>query len=388
MLGIIIGIMSVIFIISVGHGAQSLIISQIKSQGSNLIAVFPGNSDDKGPPVSVMGIVITTLKYNDVKKVSEQVPEIVASTAYVRGTETMSANGNKKDASFVGVSYSLPQVEDLGISIGQFFSEDDEKTMQKVVVLGPTVRDDLFGAGADPTGELVKIGKHSFRVVGVTKVRGSSGFSNQDSQVYIPVTTAQKIMLGIDYISFARFKVRSENEIDSSMEEIKQVLRAEHDTKFGEADDFDVRSQKQSLEVLTKITGAITLFLAAIAAIALIVGGIGIMNIMLVAVQERTREIGLRKAVGAKNKQIMSQFLIETMFLTTIAGVFGIIMGILFSYLVAVIARALNYEWEFSVSIMSIFLSVGVSTAIGLVFGLIPARRASNLNPISALSYE
>lgn len=389
MLGIVIGIAGVIVIISVGSGAQSLIVNQIKSQGANLIAVFPGNTEDEGPPASVMGIVITSLKYDDVKALKDpaRAPDILDYTAYVRGSVDASWQGNKANTSYVGVSASLPFIEDTGAQSGAFFTEEDENSLQKVAVLGADVKKDLFG-DQDPIGELVKIGKHSFRVIGVMRERGTAGFTNQDNQIYVPVTTAQKLLAGINYISFGRVKVSDEAKIDDAMDDIGEILRERHNIDIGAPVDFDVRSQKDALDVLLKVTNAIKFFLAAVAAVALLVGGIGITNIMLVSVQERIREIGLRKAVGAQNQNILSQFLIETVLITSIAGVIGIILGVVVSYLIAIVVRQLGYDWDFSVSVLSIILSVGVSFAIGFVFGLVPARKASKLDPIEALRYE
>jgi len=389
MLGIIIGIMGVIVIISAGAGAQSLIFNQIKSQGSNLVAIFPGSGEKDGPPVSVMGIVITTLKNEDIQALRNPKlsPHVEAVTGYVRGSETVTWLGNKTDTSIIGVSASLPIVEDTKVAQGDFFSEEDEKGLQKVAVLGADTYKDLFG-DQNAIGELIKIGKHNFRVIGVMIERGASGFSNQDKQIYVPITTAQKLILGIDYISFGRAKVLGEQNIDGAIGDIRVILRDRHDLAPGEVDDFDIRSQKESLDTLLTVTNAMKFFLAAIAGIALLVGGIGIMNIMLVAVQERIREIGLRKAVGAKNSNIMTQFLIETVFITFLAGVGGVLLGVLVTYLIAKVVQYLGYDWEFIISIYSLILAVGVSSLIGLIFGLIPARRASKLNPIEALQYE
>jgi putative ABC transport system permease protein len=234
----------------------------------------------------------------------------------------------------------------------------------------------------------VKIGKHGFRVIGVMRERGTSGFANQDNQIYVPITTAQKLLLGINYVNFGRAKVKDNADIDHAIDDIKSILRDRHDLAIGQPNDFDVRSQKDAINVLLKVTNAIKFFLAAVAGIALLVGGIGIMNIMLVAVQERIREIGLRKAVGATKFDVTEQFLIETVIITSIAGILGIILGIFISYLVSFIMQSLGFDWNFSISLVSVFLSVIISSAIGFIFGLVPARRASKLDPIEALRYE
>lgn len=388
MLGITIGIMSVIVVMSVGAGAQSLIINQISSLGSNLIGVLPGKADEEGPPASVFGVVITSLKDKDGQAILKGGdPHIVAYTSYVKGTDTVTWQENKTDTTFVGVNASLPDVEDAPVSIGHFFTEDDNKAMEKVAVLGSQVATDLFG-DEDPIGKQIKIKKSNFNIIGVMKSRGMSGFQNQDNQIFVPLSTAQKLLLGIDYVSFMRVKVDDAAYVDDSMEYIRQILRDEHNVDKPEDDDFDVRSMAQGLDSISKVTGALKLFLAAVAAISLVVGGIGIMNIMLAAVQERTREIGLRKAVGAKNKHIVEQFLVETVMITFIAGVIGITMGILISIAIGSVARSMGYKWDLSISIFSILMGCIVSVGIGLLFGIIPAKRASRLDPIEALRYE
>lgn len=388
MLGIVIGIMSVIVVMSVGAGAQSLILNQVTSLGSNLIGVLPGKSEDNGPPASAMGIVVTTLKYEDMKALTgSEFPSIVSVTGYVRGAETINWGDNKTDTSFVGVSADLPNVEDTEVRLGRFFSEEEEKGLARVVVLGSQVAKELF-EDTDPLGKQIRIKKTPFTVIGVMVERGSSGFQNQDNQVYTPITTAQKLLLGIDYLSFGRIKVDKAENVDKAVEYIKQVLRERHKITNPEEDDFSVRTTAQGLDALTNITNALKIFLSAIAAISLIVGGIGIMNIMLAAVQERTREIGLRKAVGATNRNIITQFLIETVMITFLGALAGILLGTLISFVAGKIAQSQGYHWDIVVSFSSIFTACIVGVSIGLIFGIVPARRASKLNPIEALRYE
>jgi putative ABC transport system permease protein len=388
MLGIIIGVMSMIVILSVGAGAQSLILNQVKSLGSNLVGILPGKSDDKGPPISVFGVVITTLTTEDGKALMNGGnPHIQAMAAYVRGSDTVTWRENKTDTTFVGTSADYLNVEDTKLEKGRFFTEEEERGVAKVVIIGSDVAGQLF-ADNEPIGEQIKIKKNNFTVIGVMRHRGVSGFQSQDNQVFVPVTAAQKLLLGINHVSFLRVKIDDANNVDSSMEYIREILRDRHNITNPENDDFNVRSTNQGLEAITSITNALRFFLAAIAAIALLVGGIGIMNIMLAAVQERTKEIGLRKALGARSSQITGQFLIETIFITFMGGAVGIILGCLISISVAGVAQSMGYSWDLVISPFSIGLGCFVSIVIGLLFGIVPARRASKLSPIEALRYE
>lgn len=387
MLGIVIGVMAVIVVMSVGAGAQSLIVNQVKSMGSNLVGVLPGKADEKGPPASALGIVITTFTADDIAAVEKNIPSVLVSTGYVKGAETINWGDQKTDTNFTGVSAEYPDVEDAKLATGRFFSEEEDRTAVRVVVLGSSVAQDLFGDD-DPLGKQIKIKKSLFNIVGVMKERGSAGMQNQDDQVFVPLNTAQKLLLGIDHVSFARFKIDTAENVDPAMEQIAGILRDRHKIDKPENDDFSVRSMAQGLDAIMSITNALKMFLAAIAAIALIVGGVGIMNIMLAAVQERTREIGLRKAVGAKNRDITTQFLVESITITAFGGVIGIVLGILISYIVAKVAQSMGYSWDFVISVTAIVVGCGVSVGVGLLFGIIPARRASGLDPIEALRHE
>ncbi|MFA6304806.1 MAG: ABC transporter permease [Patescibacteria group bacterium] len=387
MLGIIIGISSVIIIMSVGAGAQSLIFSQIEKVGSNLVGIMPGAADKDGPPAIAYGITVTTLKTADAEAILKQVPEVLAVAAFVQGNETITWQNQKISATFLGTMASYTSVEDVTLVQGRFFSESEEKGVARVVVLGSKAAHDLFG-DQDPLGQHLKIKRESFEVIGVIKERGSVGFQSPDSQVFLPISSGQKLLLGINYLHLIRAKIRSSEEVPQAIVGIKEVLRARHNIQKANNDDFDVRDQAEALAALSTITNALKFFLAAIAAISLLVGGVGIMNIMYVAVTERTREIGLRKAVGAQEGSILKQFLVEAMILTSLAGIIGVLLGAGVAGLVALVAGYLGYAWEFIVSPLSIAVSVAVSAGIGIIFGYFPAKRAAHLDPIEALRYE
>jgi len=391
MLGIIIGVSAVIIIMAVGAGAQSLILAQIKGVGTDLVGVMPGKSDSKDPPASVMGIVITTLTYEDALAIAKitNVPNLASVAAYVKGVATVSWEGNEIDTNLNGTTSGYPEVESSEVDSGRFFTTDEEKGAARVVVLGSKVKEDLFGQ-SDATGQKIKIKKHSFQVIGVMKEKGNVAFQNYDDQVHIPISTAQKLILGINHVNLIRGKIDNEANVGQAMDDIARTLRDRHGIadQSGIEDDFTVRSAAEALDMITTVTNALKYFLAAMAAISLIVGGIGIMNIMLVSVSERTREIGLRKAVGANRINILMQFLVEAIIVTLSGGIIGIAAGALIALLIAIGANALGYEWEFKVSIISILLAVSVSSLVGLVFGIYPANKAGKLDPIEALRYE
>lgn len=387
-LGIIIGISAVIIIMSVGSGAHSLIVNEIQGMGSDLIGVLPGASEDDGPPAVVMGINITTLTLADNQAIAKEVDEIVESTAYVRGTATATWQNQVVDTSFLGVTGNYMRVESgTEVEKGRFLSEDEANSITKVAVLGSSVAEDLFG-NIDPIDQRIKINKESFRVIGVMKERGTAAFQDQDSQVFISITTAQKLMLGINHISMIRAKVASGADMEFVGEKVKGVLREQHDIEDPTEDDFTVRSQEESLQTLNNITNALNYFLAMVASISLLVGGIGIMNIMLVSVSESTREIGLRKAVGATKGDISNLFLVQTLILTALGGLIGIIIGVFISFIISLVVNYLGYYWDFVISLSSVSIAVAFTMLVGFSFGWYPARKASNLNPIEALRYE
>jgi len=391
-LGIVIGVGAVIVIMAVGQSAQALILDQIKGIGSNLVGVLPGASDEKGPPAQAMGIIITTLKYDDFLALTDKknVPEVELGSAYVQGTQTATYKGNDFSIALMGVTHHYVDVENVEIEKGRFFTPDEDMNLSRIVVLGATTKTDLFGTD-DPINKKIKIKNENFTVVGVAKEKSSSGFgvSGPNESIMMPLRTAQKIILGIDHLSFLRLKIGNVDEIASAKENVSRTMRIQHDIKTSADDDFSVRDTASALNMLTNITDVLRYFLLAVGSISLIVGGVGIMNIMLIAVHQRIREVGLRKAVGAKNSTIMLQFLIESATITLVGGLIGIILGILTALLISVIiTNFFGYDWKFIVSIESVMIAVSVSVAIGFIFGIYPARIAAKISPMEALRYE
>jgi putative ABC transport system permease protein len=386
MLGITIGIASVIIIMTIGAGAQSLITGSIEKIGTNLVGVLPGASDDKGPPASAMGIVVTTLTYDDAIAL-KKIPNVSGISAYAKGSGEISAGRESTDGMFNGITPDYPFVENHPVKQGRFFNENEERTAKKVAVLGVEIGEELFPF-ENAIGKKIKIKNTPFTVIGILEKKGGSFAGNPDTQVFIPLSTAQKIVLGQKHLGLIRARIREKEQIPVTMERIRQTLRYRHGIDNQQDDDFSVRSLDQAVEILGNIINGLRFFLASIAAISLIVGGIGITNIMLMMVKERTQEIGLKKAIGATPLQIKNQFLLEALLLTGIGGSIGIILGSGVSFLMSVIIQYMGYTWEFSLSFTALFISFSVAVIVGIVFGIHPARKAAHLNPIDALRYE
>jgi putative ABC transport system permease protein len=391
MLGIIIGVAAVIVIMSVGSGAQSLILDQVESLGSNVVGVLPGKADGSGPPASMMGIVITTLTYDDALAIKEErnAPNVVDVVAYSKGMSTVIWGNRSVETNISGTMVGALVVEGGEVAEGRFFNEAEEGNLSRVVVLGSSVKEDLFGE-SDPVGRKIKIKKQSFEVIGVMEERGTVAFQDFDDQVFIPISTMQKLIMGINHVGMIRAKIDHEDNMDTAVSDIEQTLRERHDIrdKSGKSDDFTVRNSNEALDMISVITDSLNLFLAAMAALSLVVGGIGIMNIMLISVNERTREIGLRKAVGANNHNILMQFLTESAFLTLFGGIIGVILGVIFSYLISLSINLLGYSWAFIISPISIILGLSIAILVGIIFGIYPSKKASKFSPMEALRYE
>lgn len=381
MLGIIIGIASVILIIALAQGATSSVSSSLSSLGANLVTVSAGAAQQAHGPVQSSASV-TTLTYEDAKEIAK-LPTIAAHSAVVSGKYQVIGNDENTNVTIQGVSFEYATVQSLSIAIGEFITEDDEAGSSKVAVLGSKVAVDLFGEESDPTSEMITIDGRSFRVIGVATSKGTSGFSNPDEMVYIPVTTMMNTILGQDYLSSIQVVTDNPSQVAQAEQDITNLLTDRHDITEGEEKDFNISTSADTQSQFQSITTILTSVLSGIAAISLVVGGIGIMNIMLVTVTERTKEIGLLKAIGAKRNDILIQFLIESIVLTLTGGIIGIIVGESLAFLISAL---LSIPFVFQIS--SILMAVGVSTVVGVVFGLYPAQRAAKLSPIDALRYE
>jgi putative ABC transport system permease protein len=398
-LGIMIGVAGVIIIIALGAGAQALVLGQITKLGSNLLSIQPGKSNEKGAPSQVYGIVVTTLTNDDAVALRDngRVPHATAVNAVVRGSASVTWGAKTVDTNFFSTDSSYPRVVNFTMSSGEFFNSQEDQGNANVVVLGSTVSDELFGGtGVSPLGQIIKVrssvnpdaGGIPLRVIGVIASRGTSFFQDQDDMVYLPLQIGQQELLGIHYLQAINVKVDAADHIDQTIADITTVLNSQHHVKTETDVDYTIRNLADAISILSTVTNALRLFLAAMAGISLVVGGIGILNIMMATVGERTREIGLRKAVGATNGAISGQFLLEAGLLTAFGGIVGIVVGIIVSYLIAVLMQYLGYDWAFVISVSSVILAVGVSILTGVIFGLYPAFKAARLDPIEALRYE
>jgi putative ABC transport system permease protein len=383
-LGIVIGVAAVIAMVSIGRGAQNVITGSIQGIGTNLLFVFRGGTTDVSNPKPI------TL--GDAEAIADpfQAPSVSGVAPVLTGNVKVTSGGESTSTSIMGVTPDYGVVRNTKVSEGEFITEEQILGRASVVLLGTDVADKLFGRKSGLVGETVRIEGQPFRVTGVLESKGGSAFSNEDNQIIVPLTTAQTRLLvrsTRDRVDMIMVSAVSAQAVPLASEEISQILRARHRTAIGE-DDFTVLTQQDFLSTAETITSVLTIFLGGVAAISLLVGGIGIMNIMLVSVTERTREIGLRKALGARRSDILIQFLTESAVLSLFGGLIGIGLGYAISYAVGRIAAANNTPITPAIGIDTILLATLFSTAVGLFFGLYPANRAAGLEPVEALRYE
>jgi len=392
-LGVVIGIMAVVVVMSAGQAMKAFVLGELDSFGTDYIQVEPKapnaakDSSDSASAVAA-GVALTALKYEDYTAMIK-LPNMGASYAAITSQAIVKANGEKKTTMLYGLTYQYPLVDNDPLWSGRFFTEEEDSSLARVAVLGWTVKEKFF-PGQDPVGQTIKIGQHNFKIIGVYAERGSSFFLNMDDLIALPLRTTQKLVMGVDHISFMIAKMVDTSREGETVEEANRLLRERHDLTTGNPnkDDFAVHTSAEAKDMLTTIVGGITLLLIALAAISLVVGGVGIMNIMYVTVTERTAEIGLRKAVGATRREIMWQFLAEAVTVTILGGIFGVIFGLAVTWLISVGAASQGYNFPFIISWSGVGLAVGFSVVVGIIFGYYPAKRAASLDPIEALRWE
>ncbi|MFA5155243.1 MAG: ABC transporter permease [Patescibacteria group bacterium] len=394
-LGIMIGIATVILVLSAGAGFRGLIDNQLQAYGANTLFVetrVPPTTKNRNAGVTsadtsraASAVAITTLKNRDLDDI-KKLGNVVNDYGMVVGQKVASYRDVSKSVLFYGASAARFEIDKSTLKAGRFWSAQEDNGAAQVVILESKLADDLFG-NEDPIGKLIRLGDLNFQVIGVYNPLGALSGSG-DEMLYVPLVTAQKKLLGIDYLLIGIIQVQNPDIADSTAEDIKLLLRRNHNITDPDKDDFMVMTQAQAMESFNVIFNGITILLIAIAAISLIVGGVGIMNIMYVVVTERTAEIGLKKALGAKNSDILTEFLIESILVTILGGAIGILLGSVLGWLVAIIAEVSGLAWPFTVPWYAIVLGFGVSAAIGIAFGVLPARSAAQLDPIEALSRE
>lgn len=390
-LGIVIGITAVIAVLSIGQAIKGFIIGEVQAFGTDYIQIEvktpqTSHTSSENSFSMVGGTTITTLKLEDAEAISK-LNNVKDYYAGLMGQEVVSHDNEFKKTNLFGVNASFIDIDSSEVEYGRFFTEEEDRTLSKVVVLGSKLKENLFGE-SEALEQSVKIGLEKFNVIGVLKKKGASFGFDMDSMAFIPVETLQKRLLGVDYVSFIFTQVYDTTLSTNTAEDITTTLRERHKITDPDKDDFAVTTMEQAMDMLNVIIYGIQILLIALGSISLIVGGVGIMNIMYVSVTERTPEIGLRKSLGAKNKNILWQFLAESVIVTSIGGILGIVVGIFLALMVSLVAQFLGFSWDFSVSWQGILSAVFMSILVGLIFGLYPARQAALMSPIDALRHE
>jgi len=382
-LGIVIGIGSVITLISLGQSSQKSVENQIQSLGANLITISPGSQNNGAVRSAVGSSTTLTGADADAIKTSTSITTVAKVSPEYGARAQVTAGRNNTNTQVTGVTPTYADVHKIAVSSGVFISQQDQVGIARVTVLGPQVASTLFGDTVDPIGQTLRINGQVLKVIGVTAAKGGAGFQNPDDAISVPLSTAQKVLFGADHLTSISLEAKSQDVMTTAQDEVGYLLLTRHRLSTPDQADFRMFSQNDILNTASQVTGTFTSLLGGVAAISLLVGGIGIMNIMLVTVTERTREIGLRQALGAKKKIIIGQFLMEAVLLTVIGGIIGMILGVGVSIL---LSKVLNMP--FVVNPSSILLALTVSGAIGIIFGWYPARQAAKLQPIEALRYE
>ena len=385
-LGIVIGITAITIVTSLGGSAEGFILGELESFGSNSAFIIPGKEGDFGEG----SILNDSLRERDVVALNNKgnVPDAELVVPFVFGPAMVVYEAERFYSSMLGASPGNKEIDNLKLSEGEFIADEDVAQKSSVVILGSKIKKELFG-DSDALGEKVKIKDKSYRIIGILEPKGQSLFVNYDQVVIAPYTTAQQYILGYNYIQRIVVRAKESSLVPGMVRDIEQTIRESHNIENPEDDDFYVQTPEDAAQTFSQITSVLTILLASIAAISLVVGGVGIMNIMLVSVTERTREIGLRKALGARNKDILLQFLIEAIILTASGGIIGIVAGSSVSYIGTILIHQFaGLNFPFSSPWSGALLGIGVSTAIGFVFGIYPARRASLKSPIESLRYE
>lgn len=392
LVGIVIGIMSVIVVSSSGQGVKEYVLGQFSSYGDDLIQIetkVPSTGKNSGDNAmgQAQGIEITTLKTSDAEALSK-LPNVQEYAAGDLGQEIVSYRGENKRTILYGVGANMPDI-DQGIKVdqGEFFSPEDDASLGQVVVIGSDIKETLFGSD-EALGKNVRIKGMNFRVVGVAAKRGAVTFFNYDELIYLPVRTLEKKILGIDHVQFVSLKVKDVQAIDVTAADVTDTMRRLHNIRSADQDDFAVTTMQEARDMIDKVFGTIDILLLALTSISLIVGGVGIMNVMYVAVVERTFEIGLRKSVGAREADIRNQFLLEAVVITLIGGAVGIVLGYLASWVFSFVMAYFGFSLRLPITLRSVLISVGFSMLVGVVFGFYPAYRASKLSPMEALRKE
>ena len=378
-LGIIIGVGAVIAMLSIGAGARESMVSRLESMGTNLLMVRPGQ---RGGPGGVRSVMQQTLTPEDARAILDEVPDIYAVAPVVQGRAQVKYFDENANINVVGTSTTYFEARNFQLAQGRKFTDGELDNLARVAIIGPTTAENLLGAD-DPLSATIKVDGLNFRVIGVTVAKGDQGWFNPDDQVIIPFTTAMQVLIGTDYLNEISIQGETGSDLNVIQESITELLRTRHKLAPETENDFNVSNQAEMLSFMTAITTTLSVLLASIGGISLVVGGIGIMNIMLVTVTERTREIGIRKAIGARESDIMRQFLFESIVMSTIGGIIGVMVGVGVSSLLPLVADIYPV-----VQVQSVILSISFATAIGVFFGYYPARRAARLNPIDALRYE